>query len=214
MQYRKYIVSLFLSVFGLTPLQAQSQKGKATYYSKRSTGARTASGNRLHHDSLTCAHRTHPFGTLLKVTNLDNDKSVVVKVTDRGPFARGRIIDLSWRAAKELGILAKGVGTVKVEVYKPAEGVPYRPQEGIRLPELDFEITEAGYSLLEDWTDNMKQQAAADTLKHKKPKTPTTNTHNKAAKPVPKKQQENKEGEGNVWSDIFDKLKNLGGDIF
>lgn len=214
MQYRKYIVSLFLSIFGLTPLQAQSQKGKATYYSKRSTGARTASGNRLHHDSLTCAHRTHPFGTLLKVTNLDNDKSVVVKVTDRGPFARGRIIDLSWRAAKELGILAKGVGTVKVEVHKPAEGVPYRPQEGIRLPELDFEITEAGYSLLEDWADNMKQQAAADTLKHKKPKTPTTNTYNKAAKPVPKKQQEKKEEEGNVWSDIFDKLKNLGGDIF
>ena len=94
---------------------AQTQRGKATFYSKRATGARTASGDRLHHDSLTCAHRTYPFGTLLKVTNLSNNKSVVVKVTDRGPFARGRIIDLSWRAAKELDILAKGVGTVRVE---------------------------------------------------------------------------------------------------
>ena len=100
---------------------AQTQRGKATFYSKRATGARTASGDRLHHDSLTCAHRTYPFGTLLKVTNLSNNKSVVVKVTDRGPFARGRIIDLSWRAAKELDILAKGVCTVRVERYNGSE---------------------------------------------------------------------------------------------
>ncbi|MBF0965366.1 MAG: septal ring lytic transglycosylase RlpA family protein, partial [Alloprevotella sp.] len=76
------------------------QKGKATFYSKRATGARTASGERLHHDSLTCAHRTYPFGTLLKVTNLNNGNTVVVRVTDRGPFAKGRIIDLSYAAAK------------------------------------------------------------------------------------------------------------------
>lgn len=124
---------------------AQTQRGKATFYSKRATGARTASGDRLHHDSLTCAHRTYPFGTLLKVTNLSNNKSVVVKVTDRGPFARGRIIDLSWRAAKELDILAKGVCTVRVERYNGSE-IPYRPAEGINMPEIDFEITEAGYS--------------------------------------------------------------------
>ena len=90
------------------------QRGKATYYSKRATGARTSSGERLHHDSLTCAHRTYPFGTKLQVTNLQNGRSVVVRVTDRGPFARGRIIDLSWRAAKELGILTQGVAMVEV----------------------------------------------------------------------------------------------------
>lgn len=57
------------------------QKGKASYYSKRMTGARTSSGERLHHDSLTCAHRTYKFGTMLKVTNPENGKEVVVRVT-------------------------------------------------------------------------------------------------------------------------------------
>ena len=57
----------------------EPQKGKASYYSKRATGTRTSSGERLHHDSLTCAHRTHPFGTMLKVTNLQNGKNVLVR---------------------------------------------------------------------------------------------------------------------------------------
>ena len=70
--------------------------------SKRATGARTASGQRLHHDSMTCAHRYYPFGTHLKVTNLRNNKSVIVKVIDRGPFGRGRIIDLSWAATMRM----------------------------------------------------------------------------------------------------------------
>ena len=146
---------------------AQTQRGKATFYSKRATGARTASGDRLHHDSLTCAHRTYPFGTLLKVTNLSNNKSVVVKVTDRGPFARGRIIDLSWRAAKELDILAKGVGTVRVERYNGSE-IPYRPAEGVNLPEIDFEITEAGYSFTGEWAERMKQSDMPTTKTKRK----------------------------------------------
>jgi len=83
----------------------------------------TSSGERLHHDSMTCAHRTHPFGTLLKVTNPANDSVVVVKVNDRGPFGRGRIIDLSWGAAKLLGILRQGIAKVVVEVYHPEETV-------------------------------------------------------------------------------------------
>ena len=120
------------------------QKGKASYYSKKATGARTSSGERLHHDSLTCAHRTYPFGTMLKVTNPKNGKSVVVKVTDRGPFGRGRIIDLSWRAAKELGMLAQGVAMVLVEVADDIV-VPFKAKEEKRnLPELDFERNEQG----------------------------------------------------------------------
>ena len=95
------------------------QKGKATFYSKRATGARTANGERLHHDSLTCAHRTYPFGTLLRVKNPANGKEVVVRVTDRGPFVRGRIIDLSWGAARQIGILRQGIAPVVVEVYDP-----------------------------------------------------------------------------------------------
>ncbi len=127
------------SSFSQTP-----QKGKASYYSKKATGARTSSGERLHHDSLTCAHRTHPFGTMLKVTNPQNGKSVVVKVTDRGPFGRGRIIDLSWRAAKELGMLAQGVAMVLVEVADDIV-VPFKAKEEKKnLPELDFERNEQG----------------------------------------------------------------------
>ena len=120
------------------------QMGKASYYSKRATGTRTSSGARLHHDSLTCAHRTHPFGTMLKVTNPQNGKSVVVKVIDRGPFGRGRIIDLSWRAAKELDMLAQGVAMVTVEVADDIV-VPFEVRNKKNsLPELDFERNEQG----------------------------------------------------------------------
>lgn len=108
------ILPCFFTILSM-PCMAQKQHGKASYYSKKITGARTASGQKLHHDSLTCAHRFYPFGTMLKVTNLSNKKTVVVKVTDRGPYGRGRIIDLSWGAAKAIGMLSQGVSTVKVE---------------------------------------------------------------------------------------------------
>ena len=93
----------------------QIQVGKASYYSKRATGRMTASGDRLHHDSLTCAHRSYPFGTLLQVTNPSNGRMIVVRVNDRGPIVRGRIVDLSWAAAKVLGILSTGVANVIIE---------------------------------------------------------------------------------------------------
>ena len=98
---------------GFISLHAQ-QRGKASFYSRQTTGARTSSGERLHHRDFTCAHRTHPFGTLLKVKNLSNGKEVVVRVNDRGPFGRGRIVDLSWGAAKALGMLSQGVVAVEV----------------------------------------------------------------------------------------------------
>jgi rare lipoprotein A len=98
---------------GFISLHAQ-QRGKASFYSRQATGARTSSGERLHHRDFTCAHRTHPFGTLLKVKNLSNGKEVVVRVNDRGPFGRGRIVDLSWGAAKALGMLSQGVVDVEI----------------------------------------------------------------------------------------------------
>ena len=119
---------------------SQIQHGKASFYSKRATGSRTSSGERLHHDSLTCAHRTHPFGTLLKVTHARNGREVIVRVTDRGPHSRGRIIDLSHAAAKELGIINQGVAVVKVEPVRKTK-VPFKP-EPESIPEIDFEITE------------------------------------------------------------------------
>lgn len=120
----------------------KQQKGKATFYSKRSTGARTASGARLHHDSLVCAHKTHPFGTRLKVTNLRNSKSVIVKVIDRGPFRRGCVIDLSWRAAKEIDMINQGVAMVMVSVVKDEVHTPYKLKEQTDSVEFDIEGSE------------------------------------------------------------------------
>lgn len=136
---------VILATISLAYVCAQTQTGKASFYSKRATGSRTSSGERLHHDSLTCAHRTYPFGTLLRVTNERNGKQVIVRVTDRGPHGCGRIIDLSYRAASELGIIAQGVAVVKVERLRNTK-VPFKPEDA--LPEIDFEVTE--YTLPED----------------------------------------------------------------
>ena len=92
------------------------QTGKATYYGNRWHGRRTASGERYHKDSLTCAHRTAKFGTKLRVVNKKNGKEVVVRVNDRGPFGKGMVIDLSTAAARKLGMLADGV--VMVDMYE------------------------------------------------------------------------------------------------
>ena len=128
------------------------ERGKASYYANKFMGRRTSSGVPYHKDSLFCAHLRHPFGTLLKVVNPRNGKSVVVKVVDRGPHARGRIIDLSYRAARELGIIAAGVAMVEVSVYRPDRGVPYKPNAKEEEPEIDYEITE-GIGFVPEWQE-------------------------------------------------------------
>ncbi len=132
-------------------LHAQGiQKGKATFYSRKATGSRTANGERLHHDSLTCAHRSYPFGTMLKVHNPANGRSVVVRVTDRGPYIRGRIIDLSWRAAKELDIIAQGVAVVTVQKMSDII-VPFLPTDEIEIPDLELETNDGSPALSPIW---------------------------------------------------------------
>ncbi|MBQ8701461.1 MAG: septal ring lytic transglycosylase RlpA family protein [Prevotella sp.] len=96
---------------------SSKERGQASYYHHRFHGRRMSSGVHYHRDSLYCAHRRHPFGTLLKVTNVANGKSVVVKVADRGPFHSRRIIDLSFAAAKDIDMVRMGVATVEIEVY-------------------------------------------------------------------------------------------------
>lgn len=140
MKHLRSMLLLVVLTVALSPASSQ-QKGKASFYAKKFTGRRTASGERLHSDSMTCAHRTYPFGTLLKVTNPANKKSVIVRVNDRGPFVKGRIIDLSRRAARELGIISAGVATVRVEKYTRPVGIPFKIEETFYLPELDLEVT-------------------------------------------------------------------------
>jgi len=88
--------------------------GIASWYGPGFAGRKTACGERYKPMGLTAAHKTLPFGTAVKVTNLENDSSVIVTINDRGPFVRGRIIDLSKGAAKKIGLIATGTAKVKV----------------------------------------------------------------------------------------------------
>lgn len=157
-----------LMTIGFTPLHPQDvQQGKASFYAQKFHGRRTASGERLHKDSLTCAHRYYPFGTLLRVYNPANGKSVLVRVTDRGPFVRGRIIDLSWRAAKELGIISQGVAMVTVQKATDII-VPFMPpDDDIDVPELEMETNEGSTEMKPLWQlmaeeAEAKRKASAD----------------------------------------------------
>ncbi len=102
-------------VVGLTAPLANASTGYASYYE---TGRRTANGERFLPMGMTCAHRRLPFGTKLKVTNLRNGRSVVVRVNDRGPFIRGRVLDLSLGAAKVIGLNTSGVAKITYIVMK------------------------------------------------------------------------------------------------
>ncbi len=90
----------------------------ASYYGRQFHGRRTASGERYDMKAMTAAHRSLAFGTVVQVTHLKNGKSVKVRINDRGPFIRGRIIDLSHAAARRLGMLAEGVAKVEVVILK------------------------------------------------------------------------------------------------
>jgi rare lipoprotein A len=93
-------------------------EGIASYYSYEFSGKKTSSGEVFDKDALTAAHREFPFGTVLRVTNLANGKSVEVTVNDRGPVDKSRIIDLSEAAAREIGMIRDGTTRVKIEVLK------------------------------------------------------------------------------------------------
>ncbi len=101
---------------------AQTQTGKASFYADKFEGRPTASGEKYKHSKLTAAHKTLPFGTLVKVTNLANDQSVEVVINDRGPYVDGRIIDLSRSAAEKLGFINLGIADVKLDIIDAGDG--------------------------------------------------------------------------------------------
>ena len=92
-----------------------TETGKASYYSNKLEGRKMANGENYNPNKLTAAHRTLPFGTKVKVSNPANGRSVKVRVTDRGPFSPGRVVDLSYKAAKKLDIINSGVAPVKLK---------------------------------------------------------------------------------------------------
>lgn len=98
------------------------QEGQASWYGPNFAGRPTANGETFDPSRLTAAHRTLAFDTQVRVTNLDNGRSVLVRVNDRGPFARGRVIDLSRAAGEAIGLIATGVAPVRIEPVGGAEG--------------------------------------------------------------------------------------------
>lgn len=99
-------------------LAAYSETGKASFYADKHQSLKTASGEIYDHNLNTAAHRSLPFGVKVKVTNIENGKSVVVKINDRGPFVKGRIIDLSRSAFNRIANKSAGVIEVKIEVVE------------------------------------------------------------------------------------------------
>jgi rare lipoprotein A len=101
---------------------AQVQVGKASFYADKFEGSPTASGEKYRASRLTAAHKTLPFGTKVRVTNLANNESVVVTINDRGPFVEGRIIDVSKSAAERLSFFNQGTTEVKMEIVDATDG--------------------------------------------------------------------------------------------
>lgn len=114
---RKLII--LATIMGFVPIQAKEQFGIASWYSvKCNGGTHTASGRKLKDDHYTIAHKTLPFGTLVKITNLNNGKEQIAKVSDRGPYIKGRIIDTTRIVAEKLEFKKRGLTRVKIEVIK------------------------------------------------------------------------------------------------
>jgi rare lipoprotein A len=126
---RLFLTGFFFSFLLIaTPFKneevASFQSGRASYYANMFNGRKTASGELFNNNDYTCAHRSLPFGTVLKVTNPANDQYVFVTVNDRGPFSKGRIIDLSKIAAEDLDMVRTGTAFVNIEIVTPHEYIP------------------------------------------------------------------------------------------
>jgi len=113
------VVSSGCTATAKTPSTAsRTMTGLASFYGHKWHGRKTANGERLNIHAMTAAHKTLPFGTRVRVTLLSTGKSVIVRINDRGPFVRGRIIDLTDDAARKIGLTVQGVGRVKLEVLR------------------------------------------------------------------------------------------------
>lgn len=170
------LATLVTFVFTM-PAAAQQTHGKATFYGNRAHGQRTSDGSRYHKDSLTCAHRTLPFGTLLKVTNKANGKEVIVRVTDRGPYVAGRVVDLSRAAARELGMLNMGVAPVVVEAVGYQQNIVKNDERQLadnHLPEMKYLDPATGkFYSMKEWTERgekIRQKHMAELRKQQQPR--------------------------------------------
>ena len=132
-----YIIASLALVNLINPsTDDKANKGTASFYAKKFEGRRTSSGQRYRATERTAAHRTYPFGTLLEITNHNNGLKTIVRVNDRGPHAKTRLIDLSYSAAKDLGLISSGTADVTLKVISMG-----KPSD-IQDVEEEFEINE------------------------------------------------------------------------
>jgi len=142
---KKYLLLILLTT-SLTSF-AQTQTGKASFYADKFEGSTTASGEKYKHSKLTAAHKTLPFGTVVRVKNLSTNETVDVVINDRGPYVDGRIIDVSKSAAEKLGFVNKGLAEVEIEVIDAGDGkgkIQTGPISNVSVDEkefYDFEIS-------------------------------------------------------------------------
>ncbi len=225
------LIILFVSCQVIN-ISAQSS-GRASYYSNALHGRKMSNGERYNKNDLTCAHRTLPFGTKLRVTNMRNGKQVIVRVTDRGPFVRGRIVDLSYAAARAIGSISAGVASVRIEILKNTPEIPYIDNSS-PLEVTEVEYGEAGvcYEFIPEW-EKVPEDKPAEIKREVNTKLnrQTNNTGNvKASKPTapnkarakaktispqngngtPHQKAPEKQGEqsSSSWTDFFSKVKN------
>lgn len=118
MIFKSVFISVSLALIKLINPSSDEKAniGTASFYAKKFEGKRTSSGQRYRSSSYTAAHRTYPFGTLLEITNHHNGLKTIVRVNDRGPHAKSRLIDLSYSAAKDLGLISSGTADVTLKV--------------------------------------------------------------------------------------------------
>ena len=173
----KMFALLLFTALGSAAIAQDSETGLASYYGDEFQGRRTAYGDTYDKSKLTAAHKRHPYGTMIRVTRLDNKKSVVVKVTDKGPYIKGRVIDLSKKAAEKLGLISDGTAEVEIVVVKrvtkeddtpvelPAEKETLAEKEPVKEAKSD---QPAEYSFEADTDPADKETTASKTAEAKK----------------------------------------------
>jgi rare lipoprotein A len=134
--------TLCVLLFGTTSLLAQVEYGDASYYNdKYHLTSKTASGELYNKNKLTAAHKSYEYGTLLRVTNVANGRTVTVRVNDRGPYQKGRVIDISRAAAEQIDLITAGVAKVKVEVVSAGDATVAQGQRRSAAPSTPTVVT-------------------------------------------------------------------------
>lgn len=213
-----FLTVAILTIISLTVCaQSTYMDGRASYYHNSLHGRKMANGQRYNRDSMTCAHRSLPFGTRLRVTNPMNGEQVIVKVTDRGPYVRGRVIDLSYAAARRLGTLRSGVAMVQIEILPNDKPVPYDSPDVQELPKVEYGGAGVCYEFIPEW-EKVNTDPNPKRLPRKVSTQPRHRQGHTKSKAVAQqrqqggRQQQNqqpaKKQSGSAWRSFFDKVKN------